>query len=204
MRDRMSLRSAKQQFIAYLMTARAAAIRQSQQSQFHVRNNTAWVMVSQPNGTNTMVNQNLRMFRTRNVTITMGGSPANDSIVYDARGIEVWPVSRAHVCVYAQQPQGLRMRFSSRFDRAQLRMVSRRRAALRRARRLHHHRARRRDHHHDRRRAGACHRFRRRLQADARRQPGRAGRGHRSRPSRDDSQSGMLVICPMATRPRAA
>ena len=51
-------------------------------------------MVSQPNGTSTMVNQSLRMFRTRNVTITMGGSPPNDSIVYDARGIEVWPVNR--------------------------------------------------------------------------------------------------------------
>jgi hypothetical protein len=76
------------------MTARAASIRQSQQSQFHVRNNTAWTMVSQPNGSHTQVNQNLRMFRTRNVTITMGGSAPNDSIVYDARGLEVWPVSR--------------------------------------------------------------------------------------------------------------
>jgi prepilin-type N-terminal cleavage/methylation domain-containing protein len=94
MRDRMSLRSAKQEFIAYMMTARAAAIRQSQQSQFHLRNNTAWVMVSQPNGSHTMVNQNLRMFRTRNVIVTMGGSSVTDSIVYDPRGIEVWPGNR--------------------------------------------------------------------------------------------------------------
>ena len=94
MRDRMSLRSAKQEFITYVMTSRAAAIRQSQQAQFHVRNNTAWVMVNQPNGTNTMVNQNLRMFRTRQVTITLSGSPTTDSIVYDARGIEIMPNAR--------------------------------------------------------------------------------------------------------------
>src|SRR4029078_5419977 len=63
MRDRMNLRSAKQEFTAYLMTARAAAIRQSQQSQFHIVNNTAWKTVNQPNGTNTSVNQRLRLFR---------------------------------------------------------------------------------------------------------------------------------------------
>ena len=94
MRDRMNLRSAKQEFITYLMTARAAAIRQSQQSQFHVRGNTAWTTVNLPNGTNTTVNQKLRLFRARNVTITLGGAFPNDSIVYDGRGIETWPASR--------------------------------------------------------------------------------------------------------------
>jgi len=94
MRDRMNLRTAKQEFITLLMTARAAAIRQSQPAQFHLSINSAWTTVSQPNGTTATVNQRLRLFRTRNVTITMGGSAVVDSIVYDARGLEVWPVSR--------------------------------------------------------------------------------------------------------------
>lgn len=94
MRDRMNLRTAKQEFTALLVTARAAAVRQSQSSQFHVVNNSAWTTVSQPNGTSATVNQRLRLFRTRNVIITMGGSAPNDSIVYDARGIEVSPVNR--------------------------------------------------------------------------------------------------------------
>jgi hypothetical protein len=76
------------------MTARAAAVRQSQQSQFHIVNNTAWTTVSQPNGTTATVNQRLRLFRTRNVIVTMGGSAPNDSIVYDARGIENLPGQR--------------------------------------------------------------------------------------------------------------
>lgn len=94
MRDSMNLRSAKQEFSAYLMSARAAAVRQSQESQFHIRGNTAWTTVNQPNGTNTSVNQRLRLFRTRNVVITMGGWSPNDSIVYDARGIASYPRQR--------------------------------------------------------------------------------------------------------------
>jgi len=94
MRDRMNLRTAKQEFSTLLMTSRAAAIRQSQPAQFHLSINSAWTTVSQPNGTTATVNQRLRLFRTRNVTITMGGSAVVDSIVYDARGLEVWPVSR--------------------------------------------------------------------------------------------------------------
>lgn len=94
MRDSMNLRSAKQEFGAYLMSARAAAVRQSQSSQFHIRGNTAWTTVNQPNGTNTSVNQRLRLFRTRNVIITMDGSSPNDSIVYDARGIASYPRAR--------------------------------------------------------------------------------------------------------------
>lgn len=95
MRDRMSLRSAKQEFIAYVMASRAAAIRQSQPSQFHISNNRVWAMVQQPNGTTTSVSQTLRTFRTRNVTLSMNGDfTPNDSIVYDARGIAVYPGRR--------------------------------------------------------------------------------------------------------------
>ena len=94
MRDSMNLRSAKQEFTAYLMTARAAAVRQSQSSQFHIVNNTAWTTVNQPNGTTTTVNQRLRLFRTRNVIVTKDGWAPNDSIVYDSRGIASWPRQR--------------------------------------------------------------------------------------------------------------
>jgi prepilin-type N-terminal cleavage/methylation domain-containing protein len=94
MRDQMNLRSAKQEFQAYLMTARAAAVRQSRPAQFHVVNNSAWTMVTSPSGAATTVNQRLRLFRTRNVIITMNGSAPNDSIVYDARGIASWPLQR--------------------------------------------------------------------------------------------------------------
>ena len=94
MRDRMNLRTAKQEFITYLVTARAAGIRQSQQSQFHIKGNSMWTTVNQPNGTNTSVNQRVRLGRTRNVIITMNGWSPNDSIVYDARGIAVVPGQR--------------------------------------------------------------------------------------------------------------
>jgi type II secretory pathway pseudopilin PulG len=96
MRDRMNLRSAKQEFIAYVMASRAAAIRQSQQAQFHISSNRVWATVHQPNGTSTSVTQTLRMFRARAVTLSMNGdlSP-NDSIVYDARGIETYPGSKS-------------------------------------------------------------------------------------------------------------
>lgn len=94
MRDRMNLRTAKQEFITYLVTARAAGIRQSQESQFHIKGNSMWTTVNLPNGTNTTVNQKVRLGRTRNVVITMAGSYPNDSIVYDARGLATWPQTR--------------------------------------------------------------------------------------------------------------
>jgi prepilin-type N-terminal cleavage/methylation domain-containing protein len=96
MRDRMSLRSAKQEVIAYIMASRAAAIRQSQPSQVHFLNNRVWGTINQPNGTNATVTQTLRTFRTRDVTLTLNGDPtANDSIVYDARGIATYPGRRS-------------------------------------------------------------------------------------------------------------
>ena len=96
MRDRMSLRSAKQEVIAYMMTSRAAAIRQSQQSQFHIQNNRVWGTVTQPNGTSATVTQTLRTYRTRDVTLALNGDfTPNDSIVYDARGIETYPGRRS-------------------------------------------------------------------------------------------------------------
>ena len=88
MRDRMSVRSAKQQLSSYLATARAAAIRQSQSGHFHANNNTIWSAVNQPNGTNINVSRAVSLRTARGVTLTLGGSaPNQDSIVFDSRGM---------------------------------------------------------------------------------------------------------------------
>lgn len=87
MHDRMSLRSAKQQFTAYLAVTRAAAIRQSQTSQLHILNSHMWSTVSQPNGTSTMVGRRIRLWEQFGVTVTEGGSAPDDSITFDSRGM---------------------------------------------------------------------------------------------------------------------
>ncbi|HEY2164609.1 MAG TPA: prepilin-type N-terminal cleavage/methylation domain-containing protein, partial [Gemmatimonadaceae bacterium] len=70
MRDRMAVRSAKQQFSSYLATARAAAIRQSQYGHFHANNNTIWSMVNQPDGTNMNVSKSISLMNARGVAVT--------------------------------------------------------------------------------------------------------------------------------------
>lgn len=85
--DRASVRSAKQQMTAYLAAARAAAIRQSQTSQFHVQNNAIWTTVNQPDGTNINVTRSVSLITARGVTVTKSGSPASDVISYDSRGM---------------------------------------------------------------------------------------------------------------------
>jgi prepilin-type N-terminal cleavage/methylation domain-containing protein len=98
MRDRMSVRSAKQQFASYLATARAAAIRQSQSGQFHANNNTIWSNVNQPNGTNINVSKAVSLMTARRVAVTLGGSPpSQDSIVFDSRGMGSTGSSRTYV-----------------------------------------------------------------------------------------------------------
>jgi len=88
MRDRMSVRSAKQQFSSYLATARAAAIRQSQSGQFHANSNSIWSNVNQPDGTNINVSRGVSLMNARGVAVTLGGSaPNQDSIVFDSRGM---------------------------------------------------------------------------------------------------------------------
>lgn len=87
MRDRMSVRSAKQQITAYLATARAAAIRQSQSSQFHYASSTIWTTVNQPNNTNINVSKSVPLNTARGVTMTVGGSSVTDSIQFDSRGM---------------------------------------------------------------------------------------------------------------------
>jgi prepilin-type N-terminal cleavage/methylation domain-containing protein len=88
MRDRMSVRSAKQQFASYLATARSAAIRQGQSGQFHANANNIWSNVNQANGTNINVSRAVSLKTARGVTVTLGGSPpSQDSIVFDSRGM---------------------------------------------------------------------------------------------------------------------
>lgn len=97
MRDRMAVRSAKQQLNSYLVTARAAAIRQSQSSQFHVLSNTIWTTVNQPDGTNISVSKSVSLSNARGVTVTLGGSAPNDSIMFDSRGMSSTGSSRTYV-----------------------------------------------------------------------------------------------------------
>jgi len=88
MRDRMAVRSAKQQFSSYLASARAAAIRQSQYGHFHANSNTIWSNVNQPDGTNINVSRAVSLRTARGVNLTLGGSPpSNDSIIFDSRGM---------------------------------------------------------------------------------------------------------------------
>ena len=88
MRDRMAVRSAKQQFSSYLATARAAAIRQSQYGHFHANSNPIWSNVNQPNGTSINVSKSVSLMNARGVALTLGGSaPSNDSILFDSRGM---------------------------------------------------------------------------------------------------------------------
>lgn len=97
MRDRMSVRSAKQQLTSYLSTARAAAVRQSQTSQFHIVSSTIWTTVNQPDGTNINVSKSVPLNTARGVTVTLGGSSPNDLITFDSRGMSSTGSSRVYV-----------------------------------------------------------------------------------------------------------
>ena len=95
--DRVSVRSAKQQMTAYLAAARAAAIRQSQTSQFHVASDAIWTNVNQPGGTNINVTKKVYLKTARGVTVTLSGSSATDSIMYDSRGMGNTGASKTYV-----------------------------------------------------------------------------------------------------------
>lgn len=97
MRDRLAVRSAKQQFTSYLVTARAAAIRQSQTSQFHYASSTIWTSVNQPDGTNITVARSVALNTARGVTVTLGGSSITDSIQFDSRGLGMASATRTFV-----------------------------------------------------------------------------------------------------------
>lgn len=97
MRDRMSLRSAKQEIGAYLVTARATAIRRSRNTTFRLSNSTIWVTTTKADGTDSTVARNVALVFDRGVTVTKGGSTAADSVRYDPRGIAFMGNARTYV-----------------------------------------------------------------------------------------------------------
>ncbi len=80
-RDRNALRAAKLQVASYIATARAAAIRHSQPSQFYNTTTTAWATVG-PDGSRSSVSGTIRL---ANMKVSV--SPTNDSILFDPRGM---------------------------------------------------------------------------------------------------------------------
>jgi prepilin-type N-terminal cleavage/methylation domain-containing protein len=97
MRDRMSLRSAKQQMAAYLVTTRAAAIRRSATAVFSVSNSTISAKVKLPTGTQTSLGGTVPLVSARGVTVTPGGSSTPDTIAYDSRGMANLTATRVYV-----------------------------------------------------------------------------------------------------------
>ena len=91
MRDRMSLRSAKQQMAAYLVSARAAAIRRSTTAVFSVQNSTISARVKRPDGTQSSLGGTVPLLSARGVTVSPGGGATADTIVYDSRGMATTP-----------------------------------------------------------------------------------------------------------------
>lgn len=89
MRDRMALRSAKQQMAAYLVTTRAAAIRRSATAVFSVSNSTISAKVKLPDGTQSSLGGTVPLVSARGVSVSPGGSSTADTIAYDSRGMAV-------------------------------------------------------------------------------------------------------------------
>jgi len=98
MRDRMAIRSAKQQIGAYLVTARATAIRRSRTSTFRIQSNTIWATTLKSDGTDSTIARNVPLLTARGVTVTAGGVAANESISFDSRGMAM-SLGNAHTYV---------------------------------------------------------------------------------------------------------
>lgn len=97
MRDRMALRSAKQQIGAYLVTARATAIRRARTSTFKVKSNTIWVTTTKSDGTDSTIAMNVPLQSARGVTVSKQGIGADDAIAFDPRGMAILNNARAYV-----------------------------------------------------------------------------------------------------------
>lgn len=97
MRDRMALRSAKQQIGAYLVTARAAAIKRSRTSTFKVKNNTIWVTTTKSDGTDSTIALNVPLQSARGVTVSKQGIGADDAIAFDPRGMALLTNARTYI-----------------------------------------------------------------------------------------------------------
>lgn len=97
MRDRMSLRSAKQQMAAYLVTTRAAAIRRSSTAVFSVQNSTISARVKRPDGTQSSLGGTVPLVSARGVAVSPGGTSTADTIAYDSRGMANLQATRVYV-----------------------------------------------------------------------------------------------------------
>lgn len=97
MRDRMSLRSAKQQMAAYLVTTRAAAIRRSATAVFSVQNSTISARVKRPDGTQSSLGGTVPLVSARGVAVSPGGTSTADTIAYDSRGMANLQSTRVYV-----------------------------------------------------------------------------------------------------------
>jgi type II secretory pathway pseudopilin PulG len=84
MRDRASVRSAKQQIGAYVATTRAAAIRRGMRANFKLSGDSMWIEIQQP-GAPEMIAPPVPLKETFNVDVTT----LTDSIVFDARGFAI-------------------------------------------------------------------------------------------------------------------
>lgn len=98
MRDRMALRSAKQQMAAYLVTTRAAAIRRSATAVFSVSNSTISTKVNLPTGGTASLGGAVPLVSARGVAVSPGGTSTADVITYDSRGMAT-NLSATHVYV---------------------------------------------------------------------------------------------------------
>lgn len=97
MRDRMAIRSAKEQMSAYLVTARASAIRRSRTTTFRLSNSTMWVTTQKSDGTDSTIALKVPLTAGQGVTVTKGGSTSADSVRYDSRGIAFMANARTYV-----------------------------------------------------------------------------------------------------------
>ena len=96
MRDRMALRSAKQQMAAYLVTARAAAIRRSATAVFSVQNSTISARVTLPTGAQSSLGGKVALVSARGVTVAPSVSAADSTVAYDSRGMANLPSARVY------------------------------------------------------------------------------------------------------------
>jgi prepilin-type N-terminal cleavage/methylation domain-containing protein len=82
-RDRSALRGARQQVSSYVTMARGAAVRRRLPAQVRFSSNTAWITVTQTNGTNTALGGTIQLASDHKVTMTTSVTNIN----FDQRGI---------------------------------------------------------------------------------------------------------------------
>jgi hypothetical protein len=85
MREQANVSAAKNQVVASLSTARAAAIRRGLPAQFHFAGGEVWVTVADPvTGVQTVMGSKAAV--TANLGVTVAPTPNAETIQYDGRG----------------------------------------------------------------------------------------------------------------------